>query len=66
MDNWELSAMRAAAVVRYIEAARLMPHSRLAVAGYADTRPVIQEDSDGARQRNRRIDFIVELASMAP
>ena len=66
MDNWELSALRAAAVVRYIEAARLMPHDRLAVAGYADTRPVIREDSDGARQRNRRIDFIVELAAMAP
>jgi chemotaxis protein MotB len=67
MDNWELSAMRAAAVARYAEAARLLPHGRLAIAGYADTRPLIRDDSELARMRNRRIDFVVELdAEMSP
>lgn len=63
MDNWELSALRAASVARYAEAARLMPHGRLAIAGYADTRPVDRGDSEEARARNRRIDFVVELSA---
>ena len=61
VDNWELSALRAASVARYGEAARLLPHNRIAIAGYADTRPVAAEDTDAGRQRNRRIDFVVEL-----
>ncbi|HEY1098367.1 MAG TPA: flagellar motor protein MotB [Myxococcota bacterium] len=63
IDNWELSALRAASVARYAEAAKLLPHERLAIAGYADTRPLVDNDSEQHRQRNRRIDFIVELAA---
>jgi chemotaxis protein MotB len=61
MDNWELSVLRAAAVARYVEAARLVPHERLAVAGYADTKPLSRGDDEAARARNRRIDFVIEL-----
>jgi chemotaxis protein MotB len=61
MDNWDLSALRASSVARYAEAARLLPHGRLAVAGYADTRPISRGDDEASRARNRRIDFVVEL-----
>lgn len=60
-NNWNLSADRAAAVVRYIEGAGLAPHKQLSIAGYADTRPLDTSDSDEARDRNRRVDFVVEL-----
>ncbi len=60
-NNWNLSADRAAAVVRYIEGAGLMPHARLSLAGYADTRPLDSADTDAARDKNRRVDFVVEM-----
>jgi chemotaxis protein MotB len=63
MDNWDLSALRASSVARYVEAARLVPHGRLAVAGYADTRPIANGDDEVSRARNRRIDFVIELGA---
>jgi chemotaxis protein MotB len=60
-NNWSLSGERAAAVVRYIESAGLMPHKQLSFAGYADTRPLDASNTDEARDKNRRVDFVVEL-----
>ena len=60
-SNWNLSADRAASVVRYIEGAGLMPHNMLSIAGYADTRPLDTSNTDEARDRNRRVDFVVEM-----
>lgn len=57
-SNWELSAARGVAVVRYL-AEHGMSAERLAAAGYADTQPVASNDSDEGRAQNRRIEIIV-------
>lgn len=56
--NWELSAARGVAVVRFL-AEHGLPAERLAAAGYADTQPVAANDSDEGRAQNRRIEIIV-------
>ncbi|MCJ1901532.1 MULTISPECIES: peptidoglycan -binding protein [Paracoccus] len=56
-DNWELSQARALAVVRYMVDDLGFPATRLAPAGFADTRPVAQGDTPEARARNRRIEL---------
>lgn len=60
-NNWNLSADRAAAVVRYIESAGLAPHDQLSLAAWADNRPLDPADTDEARDKNRRVDFVVEM-----
>ena len=59
-SNWELSAARAAKVVRFfIE--RGVPTDRLRAIGYADTKPVnplIGNKTEYARSRNRRVVII--------
>jgi len=61
MSNWDLSALRAATVVRYVESAGLAGHNMLSLTGFADTRPLDSGDSDKARDKNRRLEFVVEL-----
>jgi chemotaxis protein MotB len=56
-DNWELSQARALAVVRYMVDELGFPASRLAPAGFADTRPVAAGDSPEALAQNRRIEL---------
>jgi len=57
-SNWELSASRGVAVVRYL-AEHGMSAERLAAAGYADTQPVASNSTDEGRAQNRRIEIIV-------
>jgi chemotaxis protein MotB len=57
-SNWELSAARGVAVVRYL-AEHGLPAERLAAAGYADTQPVASNDTEEGRAQNRRIEIIV-------
>lgn len=61
MSNWELSALRAAAVVRYVESTGLVERQQLSLVGHADTRPVDTANTETAHDNNRRIEFIVEL-----
>jgi len=59
-SNWELSAARAAGVVRYFQLGenRLDPQ-RLEAVGYAEYRPVAPNDDDVNRKRNRRVEIIL-------
>ncbi len=57
-SNWELSSSRAGAVVRYMESLGL-PSERLAAAGYADTRPVVDNSTRQGRAKNRRVEIVV-------
>lgn len=53
-SNWELSAARAASVVKlFID--NNVPASRLAAAGYAEFQPVDRDDTPEARAHNRRV-----------
>ena len=53
-DNWELSAARAAAVVRVLVANGVDP-ARLAVLGFGEHRPARANDSPEGRSANRRV-----------
>jgi chemotaxis protein MotB len=57
-SNWELSAARATAVVQQLLEFG-MPAERLAIAGYADQRPVAPNKTATGRQSNRRVELVV-------
>ncbi len=55
-DNWELSAARAVAVVRFL-ISEGVPPGRLAAAAFAQYQPVAGGDDPDSLARNRRIEF---------
>jgi chemotaxis protein MotB len=58
-SNWELSAARAGAVVRFFVDKGIEPH-RLAAIGRADNFPLIIGDDAAARAANRRVTILVQ------
>lgn len=56
-SNWELSAARASSVVRFLVATGQTADLPISIAGYADTRPIVPNDSDEHRAQNRRVEF---------
>ncbi|NWG38436.1 MAG: flagellar motor protein MotD [Hydrogenophilaceae bacterium] len=59
-SNWELSALRATSVVHLFRD-RGIDESRLLAVGHAATRPVVPNDTEEGRQRNRRIALMIEM-----
>ena len=57
-SNWELSAARAAAVVRMLVMEGIEPE-RLAAVGYGQYQPVARNDTEEGRQRNRRVVLLI-------
>ncbi|MDA1110084.1 MAG: OmpA family protein [Nitrospinae bacterium] len=57
--NWELSATRATAVLRFFVDKGLDP-IRLTATGYADTFPLHPNDTAEGRALNRRVEFVLE------
>ena len=57
-SNWELSAARSIALLEALIKAGA-PHDRLSIAGYADTNPVDDNDTEQGRAKNRRVDIII-------
>ncbi len=57
-DNWDLSAARAATVVRFL-AQNQVPAEHLGAAGYAEFQPARANDNDENRQQNRRVEIIL-------
>jgi len=58
-SNWELSASRAAAVVKYLYSQGEDPR-KLSAVGYGEYRPLYPNDSEAHRRENRRIEIYVE------
>jgi chemotaxis protein MotB len=56
-SNWELSASRAAAVVRHLS--RGVDRLRMRAVGYADTMPIASNATEEGRARNRRVSIVV-------
>ncbi len=56
-SNWELSASRAAASLRYIMEKGGIEASRLKAVGYADSMPLVPNNSPQNRALNRRMEF---------
>jgi len=57
--NWELSAARATAVLRYFYDKGAKPE-RMTATGYADTFPLATNDTVPGRAKNRRVEFVLE------
>lgn len=55
-DNWELSSARATSVVKYL-ITQGVPANRLVAAGFGEFQPLVPEDTEEARDRNRRIEL---------
>jgi chemotaxis protein MotB len=59
-DNWELSAARALEVVHFLIAQGGMDAKTLSAAGYADQLPVAPNDTPENKQKNRRIEIVLQ------
>jgi chemotaxis protein MotB len=57
-DNWQLSAERSRAVLRYLVAIGL-DEKRFQIAGFADTMPISSNSTEEGRKNNRRVDVII-------
>jgi chemotaxis protein MotB len=57
-SNWELSAARAARIVRLFEERGIAP-SRMVVAGMGENEPVADNTTDEGRNRNRRVTIVI-------
>ncbi|MHB0776531.1 OmpA/MotB family protein [Halomonas sp. WWR20] len=57
-SNWELSSMRATAILRYLSDAGI-DSSRMRAIGYADTQPIASNDTLQGRAANRRVEVII-------
>lgn len=61
-SNWELSAARAAWVVRRL-AENGVDAERLSMLGYGQFRPLTSNDSEAGRRANRRVAIIIETGA---
>jgi chemotaxis protein MotB len=58
-SNWELSAARAVTVTHALLTNPRVDPLRVVVEGYADTRPLVPNDSPENRAKNRRVELIL-------
>lgn len=61
-SNWELSAARAAMVLRQLVALGL-PADKLRAIAYADTKPVKDNSNPANRAENRRVELVISSAA---
>jgi chemotaxis protein MotB len=57
MTNWELSCLRATSVTRYLLTTGFFKKGMIYAAGFADTRPIAENDTPLDRALNRRVDL---------
>ena len=58
-SNWELSAIRATTVLRYLIEEGVY-EERLTATGFADRRPLTSNDTPEGRRKNRRVEFVLK------
>lgn len=58
-SNWELSTARAAQVVKYLLQTGGIAPQRLAAVGYADSKPIVSNDTPAGRATNRRVEIVL-------
>ena len=58
-SNWELSAIRATTVLKYLVAKGIAPQ-RLTATGYGEIMPLLPNTTDAGRAANRRVEFVLE------
>ena len=57
-DNWELSSARAITVTKFLIQGGVAPKN-VSAAGYAEFDPIVANDSEENKQKNRRIEIIL-------
>ncbi len=65
LDNWELSAVRAASVARYFVWERHIDPKRLTIVGKADNVPVASNATAKGRSQNRRVELFLTVSKKA-
>lgn len=58
-SNWELSAARSIAMLRFLHENFGVERERMAIVGYADTSAVQSNETEEGRERNRRVDIVI-------
>lgn len=58
-SNWELSASRAVTVAQYMLEKQTIDSHRFLIEGYADTHPLMPNDSEQHRAINRRVEIVL-------
>lgn len=58
-SNWELSAARAASIMRYLVTECAVPVERLLAVGYGPYRPVVPNRTPEQQARNRRVSVVL-------
>jgi chemotaxis protein MotB len=58
-SNWELSAARSIAMLRFLNEQFGVATERMAIVGYADTEAIDSNDTETGRERNRRVDIVI-------
>lgn len=64
-DNWEISSLRAVNVLRYLMKIGLKPN-RLTATGLGEMDPLVPNNSPRNRQRNRRVEFVLDKIMTGP
>jgi chemotaxis protein MotB len=64
-SNWELSGARAYAVLRFLADEGKIDERRMAFAGFAEYDPIASNDTREGRQRNRRVDIVLQQQAHA-
>ncbi len=59
-SNWDLSVARALEVAHGLFDDGYIQQDRFSVTGYADTRPLVPNDTPESRKRNRRVEIILQ------
>lgn len=57
-SNWELSAIRATNVVKYLQTQGI-DGKKLSSVGYGEYRPLVTNKDEESRQKNRRVDILI-------
>ncbi|MGB3386023.1 MAG: flagellar motor protein MotB [Marinomonas sp.] len=64
-SNWQLSSARAISVAEELFASGKLNQNRFAVTGFADTRPLVPNDSPANRATNRRVEIVIKQNDLA-
>ncbi|MBV1787445.1 flagellar motor protein MotB [Marinobacterium sp. D7] len=62
-SNWDLSAARALAVAEELFSDSRIDQSRFQVSGYADSKPLVPNNTADNRARNRRVEIVIQKGS---
>lgn len=65
-SNWDLSAARAASVVHHLLSYGEIEPSRISAQGFADSRPLVPNDTPDGRAVNRRVEILIDLRPVEP